>query len=437
MKIYPEVGVCSPNFYIPKPSIDYSKWAVIACDQFTSEPAYWQQVRQYIGNAPSTYHLILPEAYLGTELESEHLINTSVKMREYYEKDYLIPKQGMVYVERTFGNKIRKGLILALDLEQYDFQPDSTSIIRTSEKTIIERLPPRIEIRKNALFEIPHILVLIDDRPQCIIENLAVEKERFEKIYDFDLMLGSGHVKGYLIKNELTEQRIISGLKSLINKDFFSKKYNLPFESQPILFAIGDGNHSLATAKSIWEEMKNNVSENHPARYALVEVENIHDQGLFFEPIHRILFGIKRNIEELIHEYFHVISQSVTKDHLGLINEVKNSRSSNHVFGCIHKGKNFVFEILNFDSKLCVSCLQTFLDTLVENGQAESIDYIHGEDVIYKLIKNTSNIGFILPPLQKEDFFSTIITEGVLPKKTFSMGNAKQKRFYFECRKIK
>ena len=433
---YPEIGVSIPSFFIPKSSINFSKWAVIACDQFTSEPEYWQSVEKYIGDSPSTYHLFLPEAYLGTEREKTHLSQTTLMMKEYISNNYFNPLEGMVYIERTVGDKMRKGLLLALDLEKYDYHVGSSSLIRASEKTIIERLPPRIEIRKKAILELPHILVLIDDRQNEIIEPLEIEKHKLALIYDFKLMANSGHLSGYLIKNRESEHQIISGFRALINPQLFAEKYHVSMNTPLLLFAVGDGNHSLATAKAFWEELKKTANQDHPAKNALVEIVNIHDSGLDFKPIHRLLFDSKTDIFDIIKTQLNVINVTPVSDDNEWINTISSYRGDNHIFGCIDATKKMIFEIEDKKNTLCVGRLQPFFDEILKNQLAASIDYIHGNHTLIQLATNDNNVGFLLPPVSKEDLFTTIIKEGVLPRKTFSMGEAHEKRFYFECRKI-
>ncbi len=293
MKIYPDLGILTPEVYLPKPGVDLHKWATIAVDQFTSQPEYWEQVEQIVGAAPSTFRITLPEIYLEKPGEAERIESIQKTMREYLEAGLLQPREGLIYVERTVAGKTRKGLMLCLDLERYDFNKGSTSLIRATEGTIVERLPPRIKIREGAPLELPHILVLIDDPEQTVIEPIAAAKESLEKLYDFDLMLESGHLTGYAVKDEA---QVVAALRNLAQPEVFAAKYGVSADLPVLLFAMGDGNHSLATAKAIWEKNKLTVGMEHPSRYALVEIENVHDEALEFEPIHRVLFGLKTDI---------------------------------------------------------------------------------------------------------------------------------------------
>ncbi|MBA4380695.1 MAG: DUF1015 domain-containing protein, partial [Anaerolinea sp.] len=279
MKIYDDIGIQIPRLYLPKKGIDLTKWAVIACDQFTSQPEYWQQVERLVGDSPSTLNLILPEVYLEKPGEDERVQRIQATMREYLAKGVLQPREGLIYVERAVSGKTRKGILLCLDLERYDYAKGSTSLIRATEGTIVERLPPRMKIRQGAALELPHILVLIDDPQRTVIELLTEARHKLEKLYDFDLMLESGHLTGYAVSEKL-EAQLSQSLRGLAKPETFAAKYGIGKDKPVLLFAMGDGNHSLATAKAGWEEMKSQVGMQHPARYALVEIENVHDEGL-------------------------------------------------------------------------------------------------------------------------------------------------------------
>ena len=437
MRNYPSVGIQIPDILIPNETIDLSKWSVIACDQFTSQPDYWEKVRKIVGQTPSTLNLILPEVFLGKPEEQSLIASVRQTMQEYLENNTLIPLEGMVLVERTSSLGKRHGVLVALDLEKYDFEKGSSSIIRATEGTIIERLPPRIRIRENAILELPHILVLIDDPEKRIIEPLWKSISQSSKIYDFDLMLGSGHLQGYLINEIDIEKKMVDALDEFIQPAFFHKKYGLTDNEDVLLFAVGDGNHSLATAKAIWEKKKASLPADHPLRYALVEIENIHDPGLFFEPIHRILFGIKQNMIKALHNHYGEKARiEKCKTYQEMIRQVKESTSEKQIIGLIATD---YFGILLIDlpqSNLPVGSLQVFLDSFLSKGFAESIDYIHGTDSLFEVGQKPGNFGFYLPAMDKNELFKTVILDGALPRKTFSMGEAKDKRFYLECRKI-
>jgi hypothetical protein len=343
----------------------------------------------------------------------------------------------LIFVERTVEGNTRHGLMLCLDLEHYDFTIGSTSLIRATEGTIVQRLPPRMKIRQGAALELPHILVLIDDLEGRVLEPLKKARSEMEKIYDFDLMLGSGHLAGYAVNPEL-EYLVVSSLRKLAQPEIFSTKYKVPKNTPVLLFAMGDGNHSLATAKAVWEKMKPEVGMNHPARYALVEIENVHDKGLDFEPIHRVLFGLRRDIlaafKEYFGAYFNHIPLSGSDE---MVKRVDTAHGPKHVIGVVGAGNQFgVVEIDRPTSNLAVGTLQAFLNKFIEEGGADKIDYVHGKDIVCKLGIQANNIGFYLPGMDKCDLFKTVILDGALPRKTFSMGEAKEKRFYMEARKI-
>lgn len=293
MKTYTDIGIQIPQVYLPRKGTDLTKWAVIACDQFTSQPEYWRDVEKIVGDAPSTYNLIFPEVFLEKPGAEERIKVIQEKMRQYLKNNILESQEGLIYIERSVGGRTRRGLMLCLDLEHYDFTKGSTSLIRATEGTIVERLPPRMKIRTGAELELPHILVLIDDPEQTVIEPLQKSKSGMSKIYDFELMLGSGHLTGYAVPGML-ETQVVASLRKLAQPEIFANKYGVGLDNPVLLFAMGDGNHSLATAKAVWEGLKPEVGLDHPARYALVELENVHDEGLVFEPIHRVVFGLKR-----------------------------------------------------------------------------------------------------------------------------------------------
>ena len=437
MKTFEDIGICIPQVYLPKKGTDLTRWAVIACDQFTSQPEYWQKVQTLVGDAPSTYNLILPEVYLEKPGDEARIEDIQDKMRYYLENNYLEPREGLIFVERTVEGNTRHGLMLCLDLEHYDFTIGSTSLIRATEGTIVQRLPPRMKIRQGAALELPHILVLIDDLEGRVLEPLKKARSEMEKIYDFDLMLGSGHLAGYAVNPEL-EDLVVSSLRKLAQPEIFSTKYKVAKNTPVLLFAMGDGNHSLATAKAVWEKMKPEVGMNHPARYALVEIENVHDKGLDFEPIHRVLFGLRRDIlaafKEYFGAYFNHIPLSGSDE---MVKRVDTAHGPKHVIGVVGAGNQFgVVEIDRPTSNLAVGTLQAFLNKFIEEGGADKIDYVHGKDIVCKLGIQANNIGFYLPGMDKCDLFKTVILDGALPRKTFSMGEAKEKRFYMEARKI-
>jgi hypothetical protein len=439
MKIINDIGIQIPQVYLPKPGTDLAKWAVIACDQFTSQPEYWNEVEKIVGDAPSTLKLTFPEVYLEQPDGEDRIKNIQATMRKYMDEGILQPHDGLVYVERTVDGKTRKGIVLSLDLEAYDYNKGSSSLIRATEGTIVDRLPPRMKIREGATVELPHILVLIDDPHRTVVEPLSAAKSKLEKLYDFDLMLGSGHLTGYAV-NEEFENKVIEGLRELAQPETFATKYGIGKDQPVLLFAMGDGNHSLATAKAIWEKIKPEVGMDHPARYALVEVENVHDEGLEFEPIHRVLFGLKKDLfVELEKTFGENLVYKPAASAEEMVQAVDSAVGEEQVIGLVGGGRSREFgviEIANPSSNLPVGTIQAFIDSFLREGGAEKVDYVHGEDVTVKLGSQPNNAGFYLPGMSKSDLFKTVILDGALPRKTFSMGEAHEKRFYMEARKI-
>jgi hypothetical protein len=437
MKIYDDIGIQIPQIYLPRKGTNLTKWAVIACDQFTSEPEYWQEVEKLVGKAPSTYNLVLPEVFLEKPGEEARIKFIQDKMRYYLQNKFLEPHEGLIYVERTVDGKTRRGLMLCLDLERYDFTKGSTSLIRATEGTIVERLPPRMKIRTGAALELPHILVLIDDPLRTVLEPLAAAKSNLEKLYDFDLMLGSGHLTGYAV-NEALEAQVVASLRGLADPEAFAAKYGFSQDKPVLLFAMGDGNHSLATAKAVWERMKPEVGLDHPTRYALIELENVHDEGLEFEPIHRVLFGLKRDIFAALKGHFGTnFTYTPVAGTEEMIKAVDNALGPRQAIGLVGGGRDFgLLEIANPSSNLPVGTLQAFLDPFINEGGADKIDYVHGGEIVCKLGAQPGNAGFCVPGMDKSELFKTVILDGALPRKTFSMGEAREKRFYMEARKI-
>ena len=447
MKTYPDLGILIPEVYFPRPGIDLTKWAVIAVDQFTSQPEYWDQVAHIVGAAPSTFHLTLPEIYLEQPGEAERIQRIQATSRQYLDEGVLQPRTGLIYVERTAKGKTRKGLMVCLDLECYDYTKGSTSLIRATEGTIVERLPPRMKIREGAALELPHILVLIDDPQRTVIEPIGAAATRLEKLYDFDLMLDSGHLTGYAVNDPALEDAVVAALRELARPDTFAAKYDITTDRPVLLFAMGDGNHSLATAKAIWEKIKPTVGLHHPARYALVEIENVHDEGLEFEPIHRVLFNLQQDFfAALKHTFGENLTYTPVASAEEMISRVDAAHShAAHGHAAVQSiglvgggvGKTFgVIEVAHPASNLPVGTIQSFLDAFLKASGAEKIDYVHGHDVTVRLGSQPGNVGIYLPGMDKDELFKTVILDGALPRKTFSMGEAAEKRFYMEARKI-
>lgn len=444
--IVEKLGVQIPSILLPNTDIDLGKWSVVACDQYTSQLDYWEQVAEKVGSSHSTFNIIFPEAYLEHEGAEERIEKINSTMQKYLEEDILVAqKPGFVYVDRATTNApSRKGLILSVDLDKYDYTVGSQTLIRATEGTVIDRLPPRIKIRQNACIELPHIMLLIDDPDRTVIEPLAEKADSLEKLYDFELMMGGLQIKGYKIDDEQTLTSIVNSLAALAEHDTFCKKYGVDKDKGVLLFAVGDGNHSLASAKGHWENIKKKLSEkeaeDHPARFALVEVVNVHDEGLKFEPIHRVLFNIDPvKVVEAAVSFFGPDSSYKLFDSIEALKaetEHLQKIKGHHVMPFISKDKYGAIIAESPAHNLEVGSLQCFLDDYLKAHPEVKIDYIHGEEVLYSLGTQERNMGFELPPMDKNDLFKTVIIDGVLPRKTFSMGEAEEKRFYLECRKI-
>ena len=448
LKIYNEkIGVVAPHILLPKKGTDMKAWSVVACDQYTSEPEYWSEVEKITQGKPSTFHLTFPEVYLEEDNSDDRIKKINDTMKEYINND-ILTSQGscMIFVDRkTTHAESRKGLVLAIDLEKYDYNVGSQTLVRATEGTVIDRLPPRIKIRKNASLELPHVMVLIDDPEKTVIEPLAEKISDFEKVYDFELMASGGHIKGYKIDDEEIISSIISAIEKLSDPSTFKSKYQVGDDKGVLLFAVGDGNHSLASAKGHWEIIKKNLAkdelENHPARFALVELSNVHDEGITFEPIHRVLFDVDtKTMFDNMKKFFNNSEITFEKfDSLDMVNkkiEESSKDSSIHTFGFVTSEGFGTISVKNPSHNIETGTLQSFLDNYIEQNEKVKIDYIHGEDVVTKLGSQEGNIGFYLPTMNKHDLFKTVILDGVLPRKTFSMGEAEEKRFYLECRKI-
>lgn len=435
-----DIGICVPELMMPAKGVELTKWACVACDQYTSQPDYWNKVEQIVGDSPSTLRLMLPEIYLEKEGEADRIVNIRKAMKEYMAEGILENRgEGFVFTRRSVDGKTRNGLVVALDLECYDYSKGSTTLIRATEGTIVERIPPRLKIREGAPLELPHILVLIDDEKKTVIEPIAEKLSEIEQLYDFDLMMEGGHIEGWLVNDENMVKSVIDALTALVDPN----KYGT--EMPPLLFAMGDGNHSFATAKANWEKLKATLPEeeriNHPARYALVELENVHDDGIVFEPIHRVVFNVnvpafldslKAKLKEQNGECdieFYACENCMAKAE-------KEAPDGAHVIPVIIEGKKGLIMVKHPVAQLEVGTLQNALDTLLKQTEGASIDYIHGADVVNELGSKPANIGFLLPPMEKSAFFRTVVFDGALPRKTFSMGEAHEKRYYLECRKI-
>ena len=417
------VGFQPCDLLLPASHVNPEKWACVACDQYTSQPEYWHAAAAVAGDAPSCLKLVLPECFLPeTELRVPRI---HAEMQQYLQDGTLEKKVagGFVLLERTTESGKRLGLVGAVDLEQYDFTGEK-SLIRPTEQTITARLPARLAIRRGAPVELSHIMLLLDDPLRTVVEPLYARRDAFEKVYDFPLMQQGGHLRGWAITKEADVTGILAALEALRER----------LGTDPLLFAVGDGNHSLATAKARWNELKQTLSPDeladHPARLAMVEVENIHDDALQFEPIHRVLTGV--DAQALLADWAAFCSER------GMQLTIGDAPSGNaqSVIACDAAGEKTVF-IQNPDGPIPVATLQTYLDDFLARHPEAEIDYIHGDDVLRHLAAAPAAIGFLLPPLDKSTFFHAVNTLGILPRKTFSMGHAHEKRFYMECRALR
>lgn len=426
-----------PKLLMPREGIDLSKWAVIACDQYTSQPDYWNNADAIVGDAPSTLRLTLPEVYLEQPDVKERTAKIQDAMQRYQQDGTLTEYEpGMMLVERTTKSGTRRGVVLSFDLEAYDYQAGSQSLIRPTEKTVVERIPPRLAVREGASLELPHIMLLIDDPDRKVIEPLFADKDAFRKAYDTDLMLDGGHLSGWFVPEGKETAALIERLNGLADPETFNKKYGLTGEHAVLPYAVGDGNHSMATAKANWERIKQGLSEeerqDHPARFVLAEVVNIHDDSLEIEGIHRVLFhSHPREVFQAADDFFRL--------HGGMAycGDPKSAPSTNvQSFPCMFHGEQVTLCIVDSPWALPVATLQNFLDDFLAKNPKSHIDYIHGADVVRELSQDARNMGFLLPDPAKEDLFRGVILDGVLPRKTFSMGEAQEKRYYMEARKI-
>ncbi|WP_195277360.1 DUF1015 domain-containing protein [Anaerotruncus rubiinfantis] len=413
-----KIGFSPADILIPQ-SVTMENWSVVACDQYTSEPEYWQRVAERVNGCPSAYHMILPEAWLQDPSVEDRIGRINGAMEQYLAEGIFAEyPDTYIYVERTVApGKIRRGLIGKIDLMEYDYSKGSQSLVRPTEGTVESRLPPRIRVRENAPLELPHIMVLLDDSARTVIEPLAVRISGMQKLYDFNLMEQGGHISGYAVDAQ-SRAGIDAALGALAGAQAAQS-------ASPLLFAVGDGNHSLATAKACFEKLRAELPkeqwENHPARYALVELVNVHDPAMEFEPIHRIVCGVDPDaLLAEIRRYYRVSDAADSGQSLTYVTRERTGR----------------LFIENPSSALAVGTLQNFLDDyLAKHGG--TVDYIHGDDVLKSLAQSPDAIGFLLPAMQKSELFPTVVADGALPRKTFSMGHAYEKRYYLECRRIK
>lgn len=416
---FERIGIRPAQILLPAPGVKPETWACIACDQYTSEPEYWRKAFAAAGDAPSAIRLILPEYDLKN---SETLIpRIHQAMADYLAKGLLAPAvdPGFILCERTIASGTRLGLVCAVDLEEYSFEKGSLPLIRPTEQTITDRLPPRLKIRRGAPVELTHIMILIDDPNRTVLEPLQAAKASLRKVYDFDLMMGGGHLAGWAVEGEEMLARVDQSLNALMDTK----------GEHPLLLAVGDGNHSLATAKAYWNEIRESLSEaereNHPARYALCEIVNIHDEALLFEPIYRIVTGTTRM------EIMAAWKQYAAQHGMHLDRE-----GEGHRFTVVSADGEGTVVVKDPEGAIPCETIQKFLDDFLANHPGTGIDFIHGEVSLRTLAEKPGTVGFLLPEIDKHSFFKDVETLGVLPRKTFSMGEADEKRFYMEAKRI-
>ncbi|MCI2106440.1 MAG: DUF1015 domain-containing protein [Intestinimonas sp.] len=419
------LGFYPADILLPQ-NCDLTKWAVVACDQYTSQPEYWQRVEKTVGGAPSSLRLVLPEGCLeGPNVETDIMEINNTMSHYLREGRFRMLEDSLIYVERRLeSGQIRRGLVGMVDLEQYEYEAGTHPLIRATEGTVMSRIPPRVAVRKNAPMELPHAMLLTDDPDRTVIEPLSEEKESMEPLYDFELMEHGGHLSGWRL-SEGQQADVAAALRVLADSEVFHARYGI-WNEPLMLFAVGDGNHSLATAKECYEWQKRLTPPEEwdtlPARYALAELVNLHDDSLEFEPIHRIVFGAEPAA------LLNALLTAFPGAHYG--------PGKGHVLRYIHADGTGDITIPNPTAHLPVGTLQSFLDDYLK-GHSGRIDYIHGADVVRQLAARPGNVGFLLPAMCKEELFPTVIHDGALPRKTFSMGEAQDKRFYLEGRKIR
>ena len=437
-----ELGLFLPEILLPREGIDLTKWAVIACDQYTSERDYWEKVKEFVGDSPSTLHMIFPECYLEEGNPGQRIKRIHSVMRQYLKEGILSPQPpGLILVDRKTRYSSRNGLLVAVDLEQYSYEKTTggdagAPLIRATEETILNRLPLRIKLRESALLDLPHLLLLINDPDERVIEPVARARERLPKLYDFDLMMESGRLTGYRVDDPRLLAGIAGGLKELAAR---AEK-----DGDRLLLIVGDGNHSLAAAKAVWEELKKSLPEEsrlrHPARFALVEMINLYDKGLHFEAIHRILFNIDPGeFFSALQAYYNnrcFVDFFTEKAEMERALRGKEEERGSHRIGFIQEKRFGVITIQDSAAVPAIVTLQPFLDDFTARHPQVKMDYIHGEETVTRLGSKPGSLGFYLPPFDKTKLFSSISTRGSLPKKAFSIGRAEEKRFYMECRRL-
>ena len=414
------------HILLPREDIPLEKWGCVACDQFTSDRAYWEQADAVVGGCPSTLRLILPEVYLEDKDAAQRVENIHAAMDEYSRDVLTRAVDGFVYVERTEqSGRVRQGLVGKIDLEAYSYEKGSRPAIRPSERTVTERIPPRMTVRRGAALETPHVMMLADD-PGCIlIEPIGAHKSALKKLYEGELMQGGGHIAGWAVEDPALLAQIEAALAGLGSQEAFDAKYPDAARRDPLTLAVGDGNHSLAAAKACWEELKATLTpeerESHPARWCLAEVCNVHSPAIEIEPIHRVLFGVDQK------KFMDAFRAAYPNAYEG--------KGDGHTIEFVWNGESRFITVPDPKVQVAVGTLKTFIDEYLKQFGGE-VDYIHGDEVTRELGSKEGNMGFLLPAMGKEQLFKTVMADGVLPRKTFSMGHAQDKRYYIEARKI-
>ena len=414
---FPNIALHVPQLLLPAPAVSPERWAVIACDQHTAAPSYWEETARQVGDAASTLNLVLPEAHLGTGDRDAAVAAIHQCMASYVADGILVAAPpGFMLVARDVGRAApRRGLLVALDLEQFDYRDGAQTLIRSTEGTDPQRLPARMAVRDGAALETPHILVLIDDPQRTVIEPLF--QAQLPLAYDFALMQGGGRVRGWRVAEAGLIEGVVHALGAL--------KRGEP----PLLYAMGDGNHSFAAARAVWEGLRvRGAGPDHPARYALVELVNLHDDALQFAPIHRLLANVD------VEAVFAVLAVEGFVRHVGA--EAPAAGQDAHCIPYVAGSERGVIVQAPRSSLLATASLQTTLDAYQAQSPALTMDYIHGDDTLAALAAHPRSLGFLLPPMDKHDLFPTVVRHGATPRKTFSLGEAHEKRYYYECRRI-
>lgn len=413
-----EMYLHTGELLLPSPQVNPTAWACVACDQFTSQPEYWREAEALVGAQPSALKVILPEVDLARA--GELIPQIHAHMRQYLSQGVLTPAvaNGLILTERSTGSGARVGLVILLDLEAYDYRPGARTPVRATEGTILERIPPRLAVRRGAPLELSHVMMLMDDPMMSVVEPLYDRRATLTKLYDFPLMMNGGHLTGYAVTRPADIQAVMEALAQL--------KARLTGD---LLLAVGDGNHSLATAKAYWEELKPTLTPaeqaDHPARFAMVELENIHDDALIFEPIHRVLFGYDG--DDLLQEMAAYAVMHGWSLAGGAVEQT---------IDVVYEGKEVRLSVSGSPETLTVGTLQAFLDDWMPAHPETRLDYVHGEAAARKLAAGENTVAFLLPAIAKNDLFPLVEKLGALPRKTFSLGEAHEKRYYMEARRL-